>query len=428
MNEKKRSRRDFIQNISIAVLTVTAVLLFVQSQVYHLGTSSRFSRLFSRPDIQSGTVISQQSQEEIALSAPVRIAVASTYGRYGDVAMTTTDEDFLTLRQLLEQALGSAQSMTISSSHAFLSALGSTSVYYDFLNPLPLSILADLAQTSFNENLVSARHLVIAEDSGTVLLHLWDGGSHYYRSSTALSPEDLSEVVRHYELGNAFFAFEHTEHQTDAVSPLSLFLDVPPELPELSVSPQLPDTALLLAALHFNPNTQNRYQDSDGTEVISESNNRTLRIRKDGTILYQSDDTATLSIEAEGSTPSPVEAAEEVSALLNNLLAVSSGDSELCLEHIQQVDDTIHLRFGYQVGGVPVRFANGQSAALVTLSGTAVSSLTLHFRQYTMTETNSLILPLRQALAVASDLPDATLSIGYADQGNDTVSAIWLAD
>jgi len=53
------------------------------------------------------------------------------------------DRDFL---QLLEQALGSAQAMTISSSHSFLSALNGTSVYYDFLTPLPLSILADLAR------------------------------------------------------------------------------------------------------------------------------------------------------------------------------------------------------------------------------------------------------------------------------------------
>ena len=47
MNETKRSRRDFIQNITIAVLTVSAVLLFVQTQVYNLGASSMFSRLFS---------------------------------------------------------------------------------------------------------------------------------------------------------------------------------------------------------------------------------------------------------------------------------------------------------------------------------------------------------------------------------------------
>lgn len=427
MNDRKSSRRDFIQNISIAVLTVSAVLLFVQSQIYHLGTSSSFSRLFSGPDIQSGTVISQQ-QDEDSLSAPVRIAVANTYGRYGDVAMTTEDEDFLFLRQLLEQALGSAQTMTISSSHAFLSALSRTSVYYDFLTPLPLSILAELAQTSLNEDLITARHLVIAEENETVILHLWDGDTHYYRSGTSLSLEDLTEAVRHYELGNAFFAFEGTDTDTATAAPFSLFLEEPPALPELTVSSQVADRTLLLASLHFNPNTQNRYRESDGTEVISESSNRTLRIGPDGTVLYQSEDDSTLSIEASDTLPSPAEAATEVRSLLNILFPAASSESGLYLEQIRQVNDATHLRFGYQVGGVPVRFANGQSAALVDLSGTAITSITLNFRQYTVTENDSLLLPLRQALAVAADLPNATLSIEYVDRGGDTVRATWLAD
>jgi hypothetical protein len=133
-------------------------------------------------------------------------------------------------------------------------------------------------------------------------------------------------------------------------------------------------------------------------------------------------------IEAEGSMPSPVEAAEEVHALLNTLFPPASGDSGLYLEQIQQINDTTHLRFGYQVNGMPVRFANGQTAALVTLSGTAVSSITLNFRQYTTTGNQVLLLPLRQALAVASDLPEAALSIGYVDQGSNSVRATWLAD
>ena len=427
MNDKKRSRRDFIQNVSIAVLTVSAVLLFVQNQVYHLGASSSFSRLFSGPDIQSGTVVTQQPKDN-TFRAPVRIAVASTYGRYGDVAMTTEDDDFLFLRQLLEQALGSAQAMTVSSSHAFLSALDGTSVYYDFLSSLPLSVLADLVQTSLSEHLISARHVVIAEEDGIVLLHLWDGNSNYYRSSTSLSAEDLAEAVRHYELGNAFFAFEGSEHYISTASPLSLFPEELPALPELSVSTQIPDKTQLMAALRFNPSTQNRYREADGTEVISESSNRTLRIGTNGTILYQSDGDASLSIEAGGTIPTSLEAVTEVRTLLNGLFPASSGGSGLYLEQIRQTNETTHLRFGYQVGGVPVRFSNGQSAALVTLSGTAVSSIVLNFRQYTATEQLSLLLPLRQALAVATDLPDTTISIGYVDQGSDPVCANWLAD
>lgn len=423
MNERSRTRRDFIQNITIAVLTVSAVLLFTQTQISNLGASSTLSRLFSGPDVQSSSVITPQ-QDAVSPGAPVRVAAASTYGRYGGVAMTTSDEEFLPLRQLLEQALGSVQSLTFSSSQAFREALNRTSAYYDFLSPLPLSILADLSQTSLDEDAVFARRLVLAEENGAVALYLWDGANRCYRSGTALSAGDLNAVVSQYELGNAFFAFEGTGDHV--LAPYSLLPGEEPRLPQLAAVSSLSDTTHLLASLGFNPNTQNRYWESETTEVISESNGRTLRLSTDGTVVYQSGDDPTLSIQAAGEVPSMVEAASEVRLLLSELLAPVMGDAQMYLEQIQQVGAATTLRFGYQAGGVPIRFADGGCAAHVTLSGTTVSSMELRIRQYTVTENDSLLLPLRQALAIAAG--GAELSIGYADSGGDTVSAAWLAD
>ena len=427
MNETPKSKRDFIQNITIAVLTVSAVLLFVQSQASTLGTSSSFSKLFSGPDVQAGSTVVPQ-QEEVSLSTPLRVAVASSYGRYGDVAATTSDDDILSLRQLLEQALGSAQSVSASTSQTFLSALSGTSVYYEFLSPIQLSALTELSQIVLPQDQFSAWHLVIAEEVGSVFLHCWDGENRYYRSRTAIPPEDLQEVVSLYELGNAFFAYESSDPHAQAVAPLSLFLEETPVIPQLSVSSPLSDTTLLLASLHFNPNTQNRYLDSDGTEVISESNNRTLQIHEDGTVVYHSDGDPTLFIEAENTVPTLAEAVTETHALLSTLFSSSAGDARIHLEKIQQTEDTTVLHFGYQVGGIPIRFSSGQSAAVVTLTGTTVSAMELCFRQYTVTETASLLLPLPQALAIAAKTPDHSLSIGYADTGRDTVNATWLAD
>ena len=423
MNERSRTRRDFIQNITIAVLAVSAVLLFAQTQVYNLGASSSLSRLFSGPEVQSSAVIAPQ-QDDFSPSAPVRVAVASTYGRFGDLSMTSADEEFLPLGQLLAQALGSSQSLTFSSSQAFRDALDRTSVYYDFLTPLPLSILADLAQTTMSENTIFARRLVLSEEHGVVTLHMWAGSNRYYRSATALSPEDLNTVVSQYELGNAFFAFEGTGDQS--LSPYSLLSEETPQLPQLTVVSSLSDTTRLMASLHFNPNTQNRYWESDTTEVISESNGRTLHLSTDGTVDYQSGNDATLSITAEGEIPSMVEAATEVRLLLNELFAPTMGNTSLYLEQIQQTGATTTLRFGYQSGGVPIRFADGGCAADVTLSGTTVASMELRIRQYTATEVPSPLLPLRQTLAIAPE--GAELSIGYVDNGGDTIGAAWLAD
>ena len=92
----------------------------------------------------------------------------------------------------------------------------------------------------------------------------------------------------------------------------------------------------------------------------------------------------------------------------------------------QEGSETV-LTFGYQLGGVPIRFADGSAAAEVILSGRTVSALTLRPRQYTA-ETASALLPLRQAMAIAGRNEGTELSIGYADTGTYPLSAVWLAD
>ena len=76
---------------------------------------------------------------------------------------------------------------------------------------------------------------------------------------------------------------------------------------------------------------------------------------------------------------------------------------------------------------MPVRFSDGSYAAEVTLTGSTISTLSLHFRQYTATGEKSLLLPLRQALAIAAKSDGAELSLGYADNGAAALSACWLA-
>ena len=66
--------------------------------------------------------------------------------------------------------------------------------------------------------------------------------------------------------------------------------------------------------------------------------------------------------------------------------------------------------------------------AEIVFSGNAVSTLQIRFRQYVRSGETSLLLPLRQALAIASSHSGAELSIGYADRGGSTISAAWLAD
>jgi len=109
------------------------------------------------------------------------------------------------------------------------------------------------------------------------------------------------------------------------------------------------------------------------------------------------------------------------------LLTPVSGEARLYLRGLRRNGETTVLRFGYQLGGVPVRFQDGGFAAEITLTGAGVTALTVRFRQYNPAGEPSLLLPLAQALAVAAKDPGKELSVGYVER-NGECRACWLSD
>lgn len=413
--------RDFIQNIAITLLAVSALFLFSRTQFFQLGAASvsnYWQRITAPASSATDDVILSDT-----LSAPVRAAVTGEYGRYASVTLTTGEDRFIPIKTLLREVLGSARNRTDSTQAAFLEALGKTSVYCDFLSSLPAAYLADLMGLSTDSSL-SIRALAAVEEKGQVILLLWDGGSHYYQCATAVQTSTLTEVLDHFELGVSTFAFEDSSGYGQRLSPLSLFPDPLPELPQLTLSAASVPTETLLSALGFNPHTNSRYQDASGAEVVVEGD-RVIRISASGAFSYTSGGEAALSIDASGTEPTVREAVTGVQSLLDAL--TPEGEARLYLLSLTQNGSEATLTFGYQLGGVPIRFADGSPAAEVTLSGPAVSSLALTPRQYT-SEAAAALLPLRQAMAIAGKADGAELSIGYADTGTYPISAVWLAD
>ena len=134
--------RDFIQNITITFLALLSLFLFSRTQFFQLGAAAG-SGTWQRLTAPVSDQISDAPSSD-TLSAPVRAAVTGEYGRYGSISLTTDSESFTPIKTLLREVLGSARSRMDSSAAAFRSALGKPSVYCDFLEPLPVSYLADL--------------------------------------------------------------------------------------------------------------------------------------------------------------------------------------------------------------------------------------------------------------------------------------------
>lgn len=155
---------------------------------------------------------------------------------------------------------------------------------------------------------------------------------------------------------------------------------------------------------------------------------RSVHIRPDGTVFYRSGSETTLTIDvSDPDAPTVAEAVSETSALVSELLS-NTGEASFYLESVEQTSTAMVLRYGYQINGTPIRFADGGAAAEITLTGSVISSMSLRLRTYTATSELSLLLPLPQALAIAAQHPGAELSIGYADSGASSISACWLSD
>ena len=420
MGEQRQDRRNLVQNILITLLALSAAVLFTQTQLYNLNLTT--SAAPSGP--------AQSAAPAAELAAPVRTAVTGDYGRCGGLTCTTGDPVFADpLGRRLLEALGSARDYAPCSRGDFLRALRGPSLYYDFLEPLPLSVLAGLLgggeDVSPREDL-SARRLLIVPQEGGAVLYLWDGGENCFRASTAVSSDSLEQVISRYELGDASFAMDGGGLERE-LDPCSLLPAQPPELPSFTLGdPLAGGTDWFLSALGFNPRSRTRHTESSGTELIIDGD-RTLRIRPDNTIHYQSGNEPILRVKAAEDLPTAREAALGAGSLLSSLLAPVSGELQPWLQSLRRSGDVTALRFGYQLKGVPVRFQDGGFAAEITLTGSAVTALSLRFRQYNAAEEPSLLLPLPQALAVAAASPGKELSIGYVERGGEC-RAYWLSD
>ena len=420
MREQRQDRRNLVQNLLITLLALSAAVLFTQTQLYNLNLTTS----------EAPPGPAQSAAPAAELAAPVRTAVTGDYGRCGGLTCTTGDPVFADpLGRRLLEALGSARDYVPCSRGDFLRALRGPSLYYDFLEPLPLSVLAGLLgggeDVSPREDL-SARRLLIVPQEGGAVLYLWDGGENCFRASTAVSSDSLEQVISRYELGDASFAMDGGGLERE-LDPCSLLPAQPPELPSFTLGdPLAGGTDWLLSALGFNPRSRTRHTESSGTELIIDGD-RTLRIRPDNTIHYQSGNEPILRVKAAGDLPTAREAALGAGSLLGSLLAPVSGELQPWLQSLRRSGDVTALRFGYQLKGVPVRFQDGGFAAEITLTGSAVTALSLRFRQYNAAEEPSLLLPLPQALAVAAASPGKELSIGYVERGGEC-RAYWLSD
>ena len=428
--DKKSAVIDRVQNIAIVLLSLSAAFLLLKTPLFGTFAGRTLpelaENLFSAEPSSNGAVEVELS----GLTAPVRVVYTGEYTRCGSDTLTMADDSFSRAGLLLGEALGSAGAMLPSTEDAFLAALENAGIYYDFTTGLPLEILCDTLGTSVPiSHDIFVRRALLCSGGDTASLYLLDQNGTCCVFSTALRSAVLAEFLSSLEGSDADFAFTEGDAY-DGLSPFTLILGEPAQRCLLSASGSLTsDLSALLRLAEFNPHTENRYTESSGTTVVREAYG-TLRIAADGTVTYRSGSAeagALYTVSTDHPVASLTEYVAAAQRLASTLLQGSSGAASLYLSGVEENVKGCTVTLDYVIGGTPLRFADGSHAVSVTVEGRSITAFSLHFRSYTLTDVPALVLPIRQAAAIArQNHTGSELSVLYVDSGTDSVGVSWL--
>ncbi len=420
--DKKARRIDRLQNLIIALLSVSAIFLLLHTPLFGAFSAGGLSSLFT----PGGSLGAASSADPMTSPAPVCIVLSNNFVRFGADDAATSDALFESAGAFLREAVGSAQDAQSVSEEEFLARLQLPGLYFDFYSSLPLELLSDRLGVDFHGGeALSARRCLLSPDGSGVSLYALDE-SGCTRFACAVSADTLTEYLEMQEGNGAEFAASLGEEYAH-LSPCTLLLPKVSARRNLSAANPLADfdNTDFLSRAEFNPHTQDRYAESSGTVVILEGQ-RILRLHSDGTVVYSGG-----SAEADSlyhvSANGRVEAVAAARKLLSSLMQGRSGEASLYLHSVEESASGFRLCFDYAVDGTRILFADGTHAAELTVTDGSITAYTIHFRRYQKSESDSLLLPVAQASAVCRGY-GGELGVAYIDAFGESVSADWVID
>lgn len=428
---------ELCKTLGIFLLLFSAVFLAIKAFFVPGLTGKSFDHLTSEWMSLMGGQDQETGSKGIQIAAsPMRIVAISSEGKqcvqYHTEAMETA---FRQVAGQLGQALETAGSPKEISEREFRAALQKSGYYFEWMEPVSLSLLCAWLNDNVENSLLShsSRRILLGEmEDALWLYYINDEDGMYYACRTG---ERLKESLKKEEVhffsssDTVWFLFE-TELD-EAADPYLICTDHVISLPVLECQNPLETEegmTQLLTALGFNQGTMSNYQVENGW--VFKQDEDAVRFTKSGEVSYTGSGLKKFSVSTDRATLTEAEAVEAARQMIAQVMEPLCGTlSHFYLEGIQKTEkDTYHLTFGCQVEGVPVFSANGACAVELQISGMQISALKAQIRQYRLTGEERNLLPVRQVLAALSDGEDqkASLFVGYVDNGNRTIGAEWM--
>ena len=253
---KNATLMSHLQNAAIAVLTVTAVLLLIQTPlVGDLAgkTPYELAQDWLAGDTSTDTAVTTDLTE---LALPVRVVFTNEYAHYGLSAITTLDTDFELAGAFFGEALGSATTYEACSGEKLLTALHASSIYLDLEAPTPLEVLSRIlgVNDAPESSLLRVTRLVLCPAENGATLYLQDANQGFFLSQTAISSATLREALASLDGNGTDFAFS-LSGEFSQLSPYTLIFSEPPQRYTLSAGNTYPAVALPWGMNFWTPQT-----------------------------------------------------------------------------------------------------------------------------------------------------------------------------
>ncbi|MDY3013797.1 MAG: hypothetical protein SOR61_01105 [Evtepia sp.] len=412
---------DRLENLLILLLLCTALFLVKKTGM--------FQDAFHWTTNQTAQTLNGMQDTALYRGTPVRMMVKTQGTRYGvqydqNAVNALYQEGF---SAFLTKSVASMERPREASLDEWKQAVeqADTWVFYDFLYDVSFA-----GQDNQEER--EARLFFVTMNSGwaDTVYYYQDKTGHFYKARIKESGLSFPRNIEKQKEGEVHFAFEVPEI-AEVVAPFMMIGDLPTACPVYTASNPLEgiDTIgrnRILELLGFHEQAASFYHSADG-EVIQEGSD-TLRIQKNGSLVFHGSENGDSRYQALSSRSKDLQIkAEEV---LQSLRPVWSGLGEMRCQSITVLPEgEMELRFTYTLDGIPVYLGEDGWSARFVFRGTHLISYTIYFRQYSVGEERSPVLPERQVAAAAHAMGQTgkELQLYYRDDGGKgAVQAGWI--
>lgn len=412
------------KTVLIALLAVSALFLAWRTRLFNgffnavpfFGNVAVLMRGASGTAETSGAVLKEAAR-------PICIVITDEEGnRYGEkYDIEARNAVYDRISSIMSESLGSATELQEISEAEWRSALSGPGVFFEYAMPVKLPVLDGWLGAHMTEcpDFLSLTHIYVAFGEDRSRIYLQDHGSGVFFGADTASSAGKAQELDIYSPNGALFAFETG---IDAAENSPYMLVMPggghPDIRAGTAGSAADLLDIVLAALGHSDEMPAILPEADGAlRCVGTQFNISVDAR--GYVFYRPTDNLPPTEDRQALSES--EMIERARVIVAETIGGQCGSAEVFFESLEQNAGYASVNFGYYAAGGRVHLHDDVNAARISFLSGTVRSIELNFRNFTLTDDYTALLPERQALAAAG----GEFILCYSDTGVESIQPAW---